>query len=56
MKTNKTSDSEEVLISSGDEYFDNCPVCRLMKKTEKKGRSPTEEELAEAFVKASTQN
>ncbi|KKQ92105.1 MAG: hypothetical protein UT58_C0005G0021 [Microgenomates group bacterium GW2011_GWC1_39_7b] len=52
----KEVDSEYQLISSSDEFFDDCPVCRLMKKTEKEGRSPTEKELEEAFVKANTQN
>jgi hypothetical protein len=44
------------LVSSDDEYYDDCPICRLMKKAEKEGREPTEEELAEAFEKANTQN
>jgi len=49
-------DSEYQLVSSSEEYFDGCPVCRLMKKVEKEGREPTAQELAEAFEKANTQN
>lgn len=51
MKTDKT-----ILVSSNDELYDDCPVCRLMKKAEEEGREPTERELEEAFVKANTQN
>lgn len=56
MKKKTDLDSKYQLVSSSDEYFDDCPVCRLMKKAEAEGRSPTAEELAEAFEKANTQN
>lgn len=56
VKIKKRLDSKKVLVSSSDEYFDDCPVCRLMKKAEEEGREPTERELEEAFVKANTQN
>lgn len=56
MKTKSIFDSDSVLVSSNDELYDDCPVCRLMKKVEKEGRSPTESELEEAFIKANTQN
>ncbi len=48
--------SKTVLVSSSDEYFDNCPVCRAMKKAEKEGRELSADELEEAFTKANTQN
>jgi len=50
------SKGKTVLVSSNNEYYDDCPVCRLMKKAEAEGRSPSEQELEEAFVKANTQN
>lgn len=56
MKTKNISKVKKLLVSSTDEYFDDCPVCRLMKKVEKEGRSPSEKELEEAFIKANTQN
>ncbi len=56
MKIKKSSDSKEVLVSSSKEDYDDCPVCRLMKKAEKEDRSPSEKELEEAFIKANTQN
>ncbi len=56
MKKKKIDDSEYQLVSSSDEFFDDCPVCRLMKKAEKEGRPPSEEELKEAFVRANTQD
>jgi hypothetical protein len=56
MKKKTNLDSEYQLVSSSDELFDDCPVCRLMKKAEEEGRSPTGEELETAFVKANTQN
>lgn len=55
-KTKKIATPKMKLISNSDEYFDDCPVCRLMKKAEKEGTSPTSEELIEVFEKANTQN
>jgi hypothetical protein len=34
------------------EFFDDCPICRLMKAVKEQGREPTPEELKEAFKKA----
>lgn len=51
-----SDDPKKFLINSDNEFYDDCPVCRLMKKAEKEGREPTEKELEEAFVKANTQN
>lgn len=45
-----------VLVSSSNEYFDDCPVCRAMKKAVEEGRELSANELEEAFVKANTQN
>lgn len=56
VKIKKRLDSKKVLVSSSDEYFDDCPVCRLMKMAEAEDRFPAENELKEAFTKANTQN
>lgn len=37
---------------NNEEFFDNCPICRLMKTAKEQGREPTKEELKEAFKKA----
>lgn len=55
-KIKKEGVSKFQLVSSSDEFFDDCPVCRLMKRAEKEGRSPTEKEVEEVFAKAKTQN
>lgn len=39
------------LISSEDEYFDDCPVCQTMKDVEH-GKVITEQDLKKAFQKA----
>ncbi len=31
--------------SKDEEFFDNCPICRLMKVAKEQGREPTQEEL-----------
>ena len=56
IKTKKVATPKVKLISSSDEYFDDCPVCRLMRKMEKEGSSSTAEKLIEAFEKTNTQN
>ena len=56
MKRKDILNSRKVVVSSSDDYFDDCPICRLMKKAESEGVSPTEKELEEAFTKANTQN
>lgn len=38
--------------TNNEEFFDDCPICRLMKATKEQGREPTAEELKEAFKKA----
>ena len=37
---------------NNEEFFDDCPICRLMKAAKEQGREPTAEELKEAFRKA----
>jgi hypothetical protein len=44
------------LVSSDNEFYDDCPVCRLMKNAEKEGRFLSLEEVEEAFEKANNQN
>ena len=41
-----------VIVSSKDEYFDDCPVCQAMKKAEEEKRELTLEELLEAYAEA----
>ena len=43
---------QKKLISSANKYFDDCPICRAMKKAEKEDRSLSEEEVKIAFEKA----
>jgi len=38
-----------------EEFFDDCPICRLMKAAQEQGRELTLEELKEAFKKANEQ-
>ena len=33
---------------SEEAYFDDCPLCQLMKKAEEEGRAPTPEEIRAA--------
>ena len=40
---------------NNEEFFDDCPICRLMKTTKEQRRKPTLEELKEAFRKAKEQ-
>lgn len=40
---------------NGDEFYDDCPICRVTKKAREEGREPTEEELKEAFLKSKEQ-
>ncbi len=50
MKTSKVGN--KVLISSDNQYFDDCPICQAMRKAEKEGKSLDPVELAKAFNKA----
>ena len=56
MKISRKKIGSIELISSNESFYDDCPVCRLMKKAEEEGREPTEKELMEAFEKTNTQN
>jgi len=38
--------------TNNEEFFDDCPICQLMKAVKEQGREPTAEELKEAFKKA----
>ena len=38
-----------------EEFFDDCPICQVMKAAKEQGREPTLEELKEAFKKAKEQ-
>jgi len=37
---------------NNEEFFDDCPICRLMKAAKEQGREPTADESKEAFKKA----
>jgi len=57
MKRVKVKGSGTELISSnlmGGEFdfYDDCPICRMMKKAEEKGGQPTEKEVKKAFKEA----
>lgn len=48
---------KDIAVSpEGWQFFDDCPVCRIMKKAAEEGRELSEEELEDAFAKANTQN
>ena len=40
-----------MVFSSSDFFFDDCPICRAMKKAEEEGRQLSESELHKAFEK-----
>lgn len=48
----KNEAGKKVLISSSNFFYDDCPICRAMKKAKEEDRSLSEEELKEAFDKA----
>lgn len=48
MKKSKISD-DTFLVSSSDDFFDDCPICQAMKKAQKDGRNLSESEIKEAF-------
>ena len=35
-----------------EDFFDDCPICQLLKSVKKQGRDPTISELKEAFKEA----
>lgn len=37
---------------SSDQYFDDCPICQVLRNSEKEKRNPTARELYEAFSKS----
>lgn len=49
---NKKSEGKEILVSSSDTFYDDCPICQAMKKAEEEGRELSESELLEAFEKS----
>lgn len=52
---NKELKNENINEEEGEEFFDDCPICQLMKAAKEHGREPTLEELKEAFKKAKEQ-
>jgi hypothetical protein len=38
--------------TNNEEFFDDCPIYRLIKAAKEQGRDPTAEEMKEAFKKA----
>lgn len=51
MKTAKMGD-DKIVFSSGDQFYDDCPICRAMKKAEEEGKNLDPVELAKAFNEA----
>lgn len=51
MKTVKMGDNK-VVFSSGDQFYDDCPICRAMRKAELEGKDIDPIELAKAFNEA----
>lgn len=51
MKKKKIS-SNTYLVSSNDDYFDDCPICQAMRQAEKEGKALSESKLARAFEKS----
>ena len=40
---------------TSDEFFDDCPICHLMKRAVEEGREPSRQELRKAFKEAKKQ-
>ena len=38
--------------NKNEEFFDDCPICQVVKAAKEQGREPTLSELKEAFKKA----
>ena len=51
----KKKESPFTLVSSSEEYFDDCPICQTLKKAKEEGREITLRELQEAMGKAQKQ-
>lgn len=50
MKTSKMGD--KIVFSSDDQFYDDCPICRAMKKAKREGKDIDPVELAKAFNEA----
>lgn len=51
MKSVKMGD-DKIVVSSGDQFYDDCPICRAMQKAEKEKKGIDPIELAKAFNEA----
>ncbi len=50
MKISKMGD--KIVLSSDDQLYDDCPICRAMRKAEQEGKDLDPVELAKAFNEA----
>lgn len=41
--------SADVVVSSSDQYYDDCPICRAMREAEESGKNLDPVELAKAL-------
>lgn len=56
MKFSKKPKKDIAVSPEEWQCFDDCPVCRIMKKAAEEGRELSAEELEKAFARAETQN
>jgi len=56
VKTPKGQKGQTMVVSSANEYFDDCPICQAMKKAEEEGRELTEKELLKLFEEVNRKN
>lgn len=55
-KDNKDNFKVELANNLNDEdFFDDCPICRMMRHAKEEGREPTLAEMKEAYKKAGEQ-
>lgn len=47
---------KQIVFSSSGTYYDDCPICRAMKKAEEEGRSLSSSEIEKAFEEANKKN
>ena len=40
---------------SDEDFFDDCPICRMMKKAKEESREPTPDEMKKAYKEAGEQ-
>lgn len=45
----KKKESTVAVMSSSEEFYDDCPICQAMKKAEEEGKNLNREELTEVF-------